>query len=79
LCPANEEAITFTIPSRDGFSNLKMSDISEEEVEQATHIIPYLKAFLEALEFPRVVLPDVSAGASAPSQFLQYCPHSPLL
>ena len=69
LCLANEVAITFTIPSRDGFSNLKLLDINEE-VGQETYIPAYLKAFLEALKLPYVVLPDVSAGAGALSQFL---------
>ena len=60
--PIHEDAISFTIPSKSSFLNLKKSDICADEVEDATlgEVPIFIQEFQYALTCQRVVPPNVS-------------------
>jgi hypothetical protein len=69
----NEDAITFTIPTRATFTKLTMAHISPDEVEDGTNSPDdFIEEFRRALDCQRA-LPRVSVAAASP--FLFFLPY----
>ncbi len=66
----HESEITFTIPSKGRFASLKKSDLSAEEVKNATdeEVPPFLGKYRDDLARKRFVPKDVSVVAISPPQ-----------